>query len=398
MAIGVSEFQILSPEQANPLGYGFRQGVASAKDIAEAYRQALLGDEQRIKNEFARPRAEQELLKDQLANALSKIQLKYADPLTQAKLDNERLQPGLTQSQIDLYKQQAKFYPLAKLIEAQEASNKYNRFGQAYQLSRALQDMSKPAKDLWISQHQDEYNTMISDIANGINQHKDFLSPEVLKTFFPDINFQSESNLSQNQKFQPDKKENIDQIRLANEMAANKQLTTAATARQMEGALQVEGILNDPELEKRVRNSAHYAGLLGKEKYYYDSLFDRDNPRLQDYRTLMHIDMPLLLNRIKTLDQMGATNKQREELYSLYNKTMNSWFASGDQFKNQFQRLKKSLDNVAKSVQKSASPIANVNRLESTKNNLSYSNEDIEFTAKKYGLTPEQVRQKLAGG
>jgi hypothetical protein len=131
----------------------------------------------------------------------------------------------------------------------------------------------------------------------------------------------------------------------------------------MEGAVQVQQIINDPGLNQRAMNASNYAGALGKGSAALAALSQKNPVAYEDYLNFKNTDMVLLQNRIKTLDQMGGTDKQRKELQGMYKKAMDSFTSNPAQFMIQFNKLKESLDNVARGVQKSATPIFNVNRL-----------------------------------
>ena len=73
--------------------------------------------------------------------------------------------------------------------------------------------------------------------------------------------------------------------------------------------------------------------------------------------------MPLLESRIKTLDQMGATDTQRQLLENMLGKTANALTSNPQQFIIQLNALGKTLNLVARSVQSSASPLTSINRI-----------------------------------
>src|SRR5260221_12749713 len=73
----VQQYPILSPQQANPLLYGLREGLAAQKQG-------------------------QDIHATQLANALQKIKLNYADPEEKAALALAQARPGLVQAQTGL--------------------------------------------------------------------------------------------------------------------------------------------------------------------------------------------------------------------------------------------------------------------------------------------------------
>ncbi len=157
--------------------------------------------------------------------------------------------------------------------------------------------------------------------------------------------------------------EQIAQMKNIATMAANKDLVTTKTRNQLEGAVQVQDYMNDPGFQSRALNASQYAGALGQGKASIDALMQQNPKAYEDYLAFKNQDAVLLQNRIKTLDGMGATDSQREELNGLFNKTLDAMTSNPSQFLTQLNLLGKSLDTVAHSVQHSASPAGEVNRL-----------------------------------
>lgn len=358
MTIPVQQFQILSPEQANPLGQGF----SKAQDL---YRQFII-------NKNLPEQLKQQSKATELANAIASAKAQYAPEQEQANLQKQQLTN--------------KFMPLDNLIRAQQASQQGSRFGGAYQLARGLQAMSPAARQLWISQHQDEYNEMLSGL--GSQTSNNFITPEIMQQYFggngtnnsqaqsTNFPYQGQQSTQQPQQSAPPQFSSMNPVRfsqstpeqtkntqLANETSANNELTTASTRRQYEGAIQVEGIMNSPEFQSQAQNAAAYAGAMGKGKAAIDALSQTNPKAYEDYLSFKNQTLVLLENRIKTLDQMGATNAQREELKGLYDKTADALTSNPEQFLIQLNNLGRVLNMVAQSVQKSASPLTKQNRI-----------------------------------
>jgi Fe-S cluster biosynthesis and repair protein YggX len=328
--------------------------------------------------------------------------------LKNAEINQYPYKNALLSAQTDLTNQNAKFVPMDNLIRAQAALQSQSRFGGAYNLSRMLQSMSKPAADTWIQQHQTEYNQMLSDLGN--KDTPNYLSPQMMSQFFGDLMKQGATQVPPNGqpqgtsplpmspqqqasvqnkigtnaltvspqeiaamqmpaklRFSPSTPEQVQAVQLANQMAANKALTTTATQRQVEGAKQIEEFVSNPTFKKQVQNAAMYAGALGKGKAFAAAL-SRQNPEsYEDYLAFTKQTMPLLENRIKTLDQMGSTDAQKKTLADMFEKTANSLTSNPAQFVTQINQLTNTLNELAKSVQASANPLFKVNRLAGNK-------------------------------
>jgi hypothetical protein len=391
-------FQPLSFDQNNPFLTGMKGGEQLVGGALNNQATSLANQLAKIQLPFAAPTAQAQLQGKQLANALDQNTLNYAPQMSQADLAYKQAQPGLIRAQTGeanaqtgLIGQQTKYYGMDELIKAQQANQSSSRFGPAYQLAKSLSSMPAATRATWIANNQDAYNQMVTDIANGNNQNQSFLTPQIMQQYFPGAMQQQPQQPQQQanpqmqqvpQQMQPPAQPQMPgaqmqqpgrfamptpaqnaQTQQASQMSANQYLTTAATRRQMEGAMQVENIVNDPRIQTQVVNAAQYAGAVGKGSQAISALSQTNPKAYEDYLSLKNQTMPLLENRIKTLDQMGGTDKQREELQGLYNKTMDSLASNSSQFVGQFNELTKTLDTVAKSVQKSATPIFDVNRL-----------------------------------
>jgi hypothetical protein len=350
-----------------------------------------------------------------LQNALTQIQLQYAPDMTQAQLTQLQNQGALTGEQAKYYgtdvmsqvglrgaqanltNQQATYLPLQYIIDSTKAQQVGSRFGGSYQLAKMLSVADPAYRNTWISQNPQEYADMLTTLGNKALQEQDSKTSaplnQAMAKYFPQFmqGQQAPPQQSQPQQMPPamgapqqqppmaqqgapmmpqgvqsgfnaSTPDQVAQLQMASQLAANKALTTTATRRQNEGALQVEGIMNDPELQKKVINAAQYAGALGKGKADVAALSQKNPQAYEDYISFVNQDMVLLQNRIKSLDQMGATDAQRDELNGLYKKTMDSLTSNPKQFIQQFNQLGNSLDRVAKSVVKSASPVFQDNR------------------------------------
>lgn len=279
--------------------------------------------------------------------------------------------------------EQTRFLPLQNAMEAQRTLNTGTRFGQAYQLSTMLKNMGAPAREAWIAQNPQPYSEMLNtlgntSLANQNNQGNDMVSKMMSQLFSGQqltINPQQQQELAkstnasqlgitvpnnqpavgQMSTFQTNP-EQVKQLQSVLESSVNKGLVTAATRRQMEGAQQVEQIMNSPEFKEKVSSASEYAGAFGKGKAAVSALMQKNPKAYEDYISLVNQDMVLLQNRIKTLDQMGSTDSQREELHGLYQKTMDSSTSNPKQFIHQFNELGKSVERVGKAVEKSARP------------------------------------------
>lgn len=421
MAIGVINPQVM---QGDPFG----EGLQRTANFVNALQSQLANQNQlRVQPQMLAA----QLLAHQLANQKDQTLLPYVGPQAKADLAYRQAQTPYLNSQTtnqildaqkarllmpyiqpnaqaDLESTRLKnqFVPLEEMIKAQNAMQQSSRFGGAYQMAKALQEMAPAARQTWIAQNQSDYNQMLTDLGNKTSEN--LVTPQSISALAPSLasalgsqGAQGQQNII-NPRFSAPTSDSINQVKLANQIAANNSLVTSQTRRQLEGAIQVEDIFNSPGFQSQAQNAALYAGAMGKGKGALDALSQNNPAAYEDYIAFKNQTMPLLLNRIKTLDQMGATDKQREDLENIYNKTADSLTSNPAQFITQLNILQKTLNTIAQAVQKSATPISNVNRLsgvnpigQQQQSNSKYSQEDLEHTAKKYGMTVDQVKQQL---
>lgn len=376
MAIPVQQFPILSAQQANPLGLG----LAAGGNLVQQF----------IQNHFLKNNEEEHLQKQQLANALARLQLQFAPENMQTSMAYKQAQIPYLQAQTEKTKQATQLAPLDALIKAQQAAQVGSRFGGAYQMARALQAMAPAARQIWIAQNQDHYNQMLVDLGNQSNNN--LLTPEILKHYLPELNNNQNTSLDTvtlgkalSPRFSQQTPDNIRQTQLANQLSANNALTTSATRRQYEGGIQVEGIFNDPNFQSQAQNAAVYAGATGKGKAALAALSQTNPQAYEDYIAFKRQTLPLIESRIKTLDQMGATDAQRKILENMLDKTADALTSNPQQFIMQLNQLGKTLNLVARSVQTAASPLTPMNRIKAF-NSIS------EITKKINGKTYHKVK------
>lgn len=347
----------------------------------------------------------EELQKAQIANALARIQEKYAPQMAEAEIGLKHGQEfenrgrgahyyaeattapsriGLNNAQAGHMNALTKYLPQELALKEKQLQQQTGRFGAAYQMARMLQAMPSAARATWIAQNQEAYAGMMAELGNqipsAINAPLDQPSAPIsasnaLSQTTPNGAASPQNALMQpsaqnmplpvtNPRFAPANADQIAQLAKANEMAANAALTTARTRTQMEGAIQLEGYLNDPYIQNQAINAAQYAGALGKGKAAIDALLQKNPEAYEDYLAFKNSTMVGFRGRFKTLENMGATDEQRKEMYGMYDKTMDALTSNPAQFIIQYNKLGELVDTIARNVQHSASPVANVNRLE----------------------------------
>lgn len=363
------------------------QGYPAAQGLMEAIMQGLqLG--QAPKN----MQAEQE--RQKLANALSQMQLKYAPEMNEQKLQGMKLEnqyyPQNMQSQIDYRNLQAELMPQEMKFKIDNADRLRSRFDYNKKLFDALETAPKGVKETFYAQNPEMMAEILSDVGNqaysnmgfgqapGTDQlslnddqiramqesgKSNYVNDGISQAFqgaqtFPALPV---SNAMKN-KFAPTE-DQINQLKLASEIAANKQLTTTATQGQLEGAIQLEEFVNSDEFMRKAKNASQYAGALGKGKAATQRYLLQNPEALMDYDSFRNHDLVGLQARFKQLEGMGSSDSQKQEIHDMTEKTMEAFNSNPEVFMKQLDNLKGMLRRVAESVEKSSNPLGFESRL-----------------------------------
>ncbi len=148
----------------------------------------------------------------------------------------------------------------------------------------------------------------------------------------------------------------------AAELVANQGLTTTQTRQQMESAQQVESFVNSPLFKKQMASAAQFAGLAGKGKAALAAAGQKSPQGYEDYLSFGHQTMTLLLNRIRSLDKMGATIEEGKKLHGMYSDAMGSLTSNPKQFIMQMHNLIGALGTMGKAVHSAGTPLFDVAR------------------------------------
>lgn len=118
MPLNPINFQVLSPQQADPFVYGLGQGAQIGNSFLAARAQAIKNQMAQAQLPYAQQLAKLGLQKQQIANSTAQNTLNYAPQMSQAQLASAQTMPGLygseaakNQAQTAYLGQQASLYP-----------------------------------------------------------------------------------------------------------------------------------------------------------------------------------------------------------------------------------------------------------------------------------------------
>lgn len=202
--LGVITPRPLSGDEVSPFGGVIGKAINTRKAMADALQQEIANRMQGARAQYAPQLAEAEknrafadLLSQQISNKMEGAKSEYAPQFAQAGLEQAQALPGQTRANTGYLQAETKFLPLKNLIEAQNSSRASNRFGPTFQLARMLTQMPAATRAAWISQNQEAYTQMLTDLGNATqdnqkNKSQNFLTPELLKNFYPEMGNQQQ--------------------------------------------------------------------------------------------------------------------------------------------------------------------------------------------------------------
>lgn len=327
MTIPILQIPVAQPGPS-PMG-------ALLNSLSRGYRQGQLMHAQNEQNKMNALKLQQMPQMLKARQALLNAQLQGAQQTDQfaPQMNSARLQNMQQQNQMQKIKMQ--YLPQMQQQSLKNMQNNTSRFGAAYSFNKMLQSLPPAARAAFIREHPIEFN-------NALNAYGQSFAPQ-----------QGQPTTSQG--LSPT-------VNRALELSANKDLTTGKTRTQQEGGAQVSNLVKSPQFQAGMNATAQYAGALGKGQAALDAL-NQNNPKAYtQYLNFKNVTIPLLANRIKTLDGMGTTDSQRKELSNMFNYMRNSLTTNPNRFKESMQQLLNTMQAVEGSVNASANPLYNVSR------------------------------------
>ena len=443
---------------------------------------------------YAKPNMQADLQKKQLANALSQVNLDYADPMAQATLDyaqaqtpylksqtsgqdlqnalaNVQLQyaPEMSQADLDLkkleipYKKtQTDLMPADTLAKLLGGAGRYNQSSwQSSPNSQLIRTLNNPQMQSLISNNPEVGASVAKTLGNiglgnstGDTSGSSFqLSNDMINAIMGagqsggmqsggmgDTGQQSLSpwaqqqmgamqqrspQMMQGQQQQPQftpSQQDIDAVMNNAGDAALKKTTTAQQLNQRIYAKELDGLFE--EGTNLMPSVIKYAGLLGKSKEGKDkvlSQFQKNDPDYQNYWNFTHNVAPNVANEMRRTLGGQATDYEGKLMADLSSPVywdsnpelaMGQWNHLTNLYKTKINpvvygnpskltsNMKDQMNNLTispeEAQQLAQAGIAKPGRAQGMGSNIGMpSQEDLEHTAKQYGMTVDQVRQKL---
>lgn len=200
-------FRALSGDEVSPFGGVIGKAINTNKALSDAMLQrARAGYAPQLAEGEAR-KSIADALAQEIMNKMEGAKAEYAPQFAKAGLEQAQALPGQTKANTGYLQAETKFLPLKALIDAQNSARASNRFGPTYEMARALGQMPPATRAAWIAQNQEAYTQMITDLANSSvdqrqNKGQNFLTPELLKSFYPEMGNQQQQEQGGQQKQQ----------------------------------------------------------------------------------------------------------------------------------------------------------------------------------------------------
>lgn len=364
-----SDFDIIGS-----LSRGLNAGFSPWEKIEGLKQNRLANQLSELKNKFAPHQMANDVQQGNLANALSQLQLQYQPQIYQQNLQtsdlgnqlaklNLQFSPQERQLGIETDREKLRLLPLQHELNEEKLKHQQNRFGQSFQFAKFLGALPAANRAAAIADNPEAFSTMLADLGNAANasiqqqsgngnyalnltpdQEQNLINSGIAKQGPPESYISSPFNQSP---------ESIQRQRMAAQISANNALNTMKNRNQMEGTIQFEEFMGNPDFLEKAESASQYAGAFRQGKGSIQKLL-QSNPKAQtDYESFKHHDMTAIKNRIKQLEGMGSTDAQRKELNDMYDATLDSISSNPQRFMTQLNNLKSTMRRVGESVETS---------------------------------------------
>ena len=141
-----------------------------------AFKNLMPSIQQGMSLAFAPKMMNEELMKNQLANALARINVQYAPEEKEANIGNTRAQTNLMGAQAQLIPSEmllntskANAIPIENLLNIAKAMNQGNRFDDAFNLRAFIATMDPSTRAAFVANHAKEMNAIGEGLVNGVS-------------------------------------------------------------------------------------------------------------------------------------------------------------------------------------------------------------------------------------
>lgn len=197
----------------------------------------------------------------------------------------------------------------------------------------------------------------------------------------------------------PDNPDELQSFQTAMGDALLKHTTTAQIMNQRQYGSILDNLFDNAE--QTIPSVSQYAGLVGKGKKGIDALASsvgNTSPTYSNYLYFTRTLAPAISNEMRRTLGGQATDNEQKIMSSLANPAY--WDSNPTQAKKQWDMLvnmyKKSVNPaLAATPSQTVAKLNQQSKITSSVGSRQPSQEDIEYTAKKYGMTTDQVKAKL---
>lgn len=229
-----------------------------------------------------------------------------------------------------LARQQARFMPLTMALKAGQENRMSSRFGSAYQLSRMVMSMPKPAREQWMANHAEAWSNTLAILGNKSDQEQNNMHNQwmehLMRQVFPNMPHTpvtdqpvAASPPPAAAPYDQTPKQTAAQ-ELVNLNMANRDSITNQQRARVDSAVALEKWLQNAQKQyaPRIHNALSYAGTIGKGKKVIDMLRLKSPQTYQDYLWYKQVFTPNFINQVRMMERMGVTDKQRGELNRMF--------------------------------------------------------------------------------
>tara|TARA_R110000787_G_scaffold21425_6_gene63395 strand:- start:7307 stop:8578 length:1272 start_codon:yes stop_codon:yes gene_type:complete len=363
----------------NPLA----QGMGIAKSLGNLSQQALQLNVQRqtMPGQISAQNAQNNIISQTAPNKIGAMNAQYqgqentAIPLAKANLGLAQARVPAMQASTASTVQGTKFAPLTAAVSAQNSLNAQakmgqmgSRYGQAYQYAKMLSQMSPPARAAYISLHQTEYNKNLAALAGpqpAQSQPLNLLTPDLMKNTLGYAPQQAPTPLPAQQSPSPASGQPMSAedatVARANQMYANKQLTTTSQQNRYQAGVAMERFLNNPQMSDALDKLGTYAGPMGAVQKIYDMA--TGDPKYTAYKSASSQMAPILSGGISGLEGFAKTNQGLNEGLNFFKRAQDVLGNNPEQAQQYINQGKRVLSAELQSIGATAHPVFNTSRV-----------------------------------
>jgi len=261
--------------------------------------------------------------------------------------------------QAETARRQAAFQEKLRPLQLQKMQTEISEMPSLLDIKRMQAQTASQAQNPWY-RAATAYSHLTPTEKETLNVYNPGIGRKILRNVEPGLFPQLPKQTPQNphdptQTIGPDAYQ--DRLRTTAQIKQNMGGSDPATYKRFSAAVAAENVLNDPRIERVVKNASLYAGAMGKGQAFWDSL-KKDKPKAySDYFEFGNILAQNEANIMRNIEGLSVRASQMNELKDMLTKATNSWRSNPRFALDQFNRLKKEISSLGKGLSRASQPL-----------------------------------------